>query len=235
VPAAAAAALEDPLLRAAWKHAGFAAAVLAAAVAVRLALDPFVGSGVPYITLFIAIILIAWRTSTPVAAGSAIAGWIAVNWLFMQPRYDFSVGSPSDWAGSVAYFVITALTLLLGHRMRHTRIALERSEHQLRLISARLPALVSYINPEYRYVWCNEEYLRWFSLRRDDIVGHPMEEVLGSQAWRTIAPHIDEALAGRFVEYEAGCPMPTAAPAGSTSPTRRTRRRAARSSASSPW
>jgi len=195
-------------LRLHWNHVGLAALVLAAATAARLALDPFLGFHLPYVTFFVAIVFIAWRTSTPVAVASTAVGWLVVNFFFIPPRgaITFPLDAVSDWVGSIAYFVVAGTIVLIADRMRRTQLALERNEHQLKRISERLPALVSYISPAREYVWCNDEYMRWFGLEHDQIVGHGMEEVLGTEAWRTIGPRIEQALSGQFVEYEAEVP-----------------------------
>ncbi len=197
-----------------WNHAGLAALVLAAATAARLALDPFLGSHLPYVTFFVAIVFIAWQTSTPVAVASTAVGWLVVNYFFIPPRgaITFPLYAVSDSVGSIAYFVVAGTIVLIADRMRRTQLALERNEHQLKRISERLPALVSYISPAREYVWCNDEYMRWFGLERDQIVGHRMEEILGTEAWRTIGPRIEQALSGQFVEYEAEVPYARGGP-----------------------
>ena len=183
-----------------------AALALAAATGARTALDPFLGSHLPYVTYFVAIVFIAWQTSTAVTFASAIGGWLLVNYFFIAPRFGFALGAVSDAVGSVAYFVVAFTIVFIAQRMQGARVALERSEHQLQVISQRLPALVSYIDSAGRYVWCNDEYIRWFKLEREQIVGRPVEEVLGAMAWRTVGPRIGEALAGSLVEYEAEVP-----------------------------
>lgn len=193
-------------MRLLWNHVGIAALLLAAATAARLALDPFLGSHLPYVTYFVAVVFIAWRTSTPISIASTVVGWLVVDYLFIATRFDLALGTVSDWVGSIAYFIVAFTIVFIAHRMREARVALERNERQLQVISQRLPALVSYISSAGRYVWCNDEYLRWFELEREQIVGKPVEEVLGAVAWRTVGPRIGEALAGSFVEYEAEVP-----------------------------
>jgi PAS domain S-box-containing protein len=191
-------------LRIPWKHAGIAALTLAAAAGARWALDPFLGFHLPYVTYFVAIAFVAWRTSTRVAVASAIAGWLIVSWLFIPPRFTLSFPPPavSDWVGSLAYAVVAGAIILMADRMRRALDRSARTEQQLELISHRLPALVSYISPERRYVWCNDEHLRWYGIPRGQIVGRLVEEVVGADVWRAIGPRIDAALAGDFVEYE---------------------------------
>ena len=70
-----------------WKHAGIAAVTILAATAARWALDPLLGFHVPYVTFFVAIVFIAWRTSTPVTLASVAACWAAGTYLFVAPAF----------------------------------------------------------------------------------------------------------------------------------------------------
>ena len=66
-----------------------------------------------------------------------------------------------------------------------------------------MPALISYVGPDRRYVTCNAEYSKWFGVSREEIVGRPMRDVLGDDAWRVVGPHIEKAFTGEPSEYEA--------------------------------
>jgi PAS domain S-box-containing protein len=81
--------------------------------------------------------------------------------------------------------------------------ALRRSEEQLASVSNAVPALISYVDTEGRYRFCNRTYTEWFGVRAEDIVGRSMREVLGEQAWQTVEPHLQAALAGETADFEA--------------------------------
>ena len=98
--------------------------------------------------------------------------------------------------------MVTVSIVLISDRMRSAQRQSVSSEDRLELISDRLPALVSYIDPDGRYVWCNKEYTRWFGLTREQMIGRTLEEILGAEAWASVRPHIEAALSGRAVEYE---------------------------------
>ena len=181
-------------------HAVFAALTLGAATAARWVLDPLVGNAIPYALIVVAVVLVAWRTSTLFAIATGLAGWAVATYLFVAPRYTFYAADPYS---AIAYFTVIGSIILTADRMRRARVSAERSERQLEAISDRLPALVALVTPERRYAWCNDEYTRWFGLAREEIVGRPVAEVVGAEAWRAIEPRLDEALAGNFVEYEA--------------------------------
>src|SRR5262245_58275863 len=132
------------------------------------------------------------------AVATAVAGWLIANYIFVAPRFGFA----TDWPSSPAFASVVGAIIFMAHRMRRARVAAERSERQLEAISNRLPALVSLVTPERRFAWCNDEYTRWFGLSREEIVGRPVAEVVGADAWRAVEPRLDAALAGEFVEYE---------------------------------
>jgi PAS domain S-box-containing protein len=81
--------------------------------------------------------------------------------------------------------------------------ALRQSDRQLEVISNAVPALISYIGRDLRYHTCNDSYVKWFGLSREEVIGKPVREVLGEQAWSALGPHIEAALAGETVEYES--------------------------------
>jgi PAS domain S-box-containing protein len=190
-------------LRSFWTHAGLAALTLSAATAARWFVDPFVGNAIPYAFVVVAVVLVAWRTSTPVAIATAIAGWAVASYLFVGPRHTLYAADPLS---AIAYFAVIGSIILIADRMRRARVVAERSERQLEMISHRLPALVSLVSPDGKFVWCNDEYTRWFGVARDEIIGRTVAEVVGAEAWRTSEPQLASALAGNVVEYEAESP-----------------------------
>src|SRR5262245_27963430 len=195
-------ALDSRLMPNLWKQAGIAALALLAATAARWSLDPWLDARVPYFLYVVAIVFIAWRTTIPVVLASLAASWLIATTMFVAPRGGLIPLSSTDFISTVAYFVVTLSIALMAHRLRHAQGQSQSSGQQLDLISNRLPALLSYVGPDRRYVWCNDEYTRWFDLPRTRVVGHTLEEVLGAEAWQRVAPHIDAAFEGRVVEYE---------------------------------
>ena len=123
---------------------------------------------------------------------------IAVEYeIFYEPwqRWFRATVYPSPGGGLAVY----SRDITESHRAQE---ALRKSEHHLELLSNIVPALISYVDRERRYVTCNDAYTAWFGLRREQIVGREMREVIGEAAWKIVAPNIDKALAGEPVEYE---------------------------------
>jgi PAS domain S-box-containing protein len=86
---------------------------------------------------------------------------------------------------------------------RQTEREVRRGQEQLELLSDTVPALISYIGTDRCYRTCNAEYSKWFGIPPEQLVGRPMREVLGPDAWRVVGPHIERAFLGQPSEYEA--------------------------------
>jgi PAS domain S-box-containing protein len=117
----------------------------------------------------------------------------SVRWLFARAKiFRDAAGSPERMLG-----VNVDIT-----ERKQAEEALRHSEEQLELVSNTVPALISYVNKERRYVTCNDAYTTWFGLLRKDLIGKTMKEVVGDEAWFTMAPYVDAALQGQAVDYE---------------------------------
>lgn len=79
-------------------------------------------------------------------------------------------------------------------------------EEQLRIITDALPVLVSFIDAEQRYRFVSAEYERWFGLKKEDVVGKRVDEVIGATAYELVKPHVERALSGLVTTYEEELP-----------------------------
>jgi PAS domain S-box-containing protein len=84
-----------------------------------------------------------------------------------------------------------------------------RADHQLKLLTDAMPALISYIDADHRYIFNNKAYEAWFGRPSHDVRGRHMREVLGEAAYEKIRPHLDTALSGKRVTYETEVPYKT--------------------------
>jgi PAS domain S-box-containing protein len=113
----------------------FALGVVAVAVAVRLALEPWLAPGrLPYLLVFGAVALAVWRAGPAAALVAAAAGFVAINALLpghLAARPGFGV----DQAYALfAYAVSVGVVVAFGAAMR--RAQRERTEHTQRLSAA---------------------------------------------------------------------------------------------------
>ncbi len=90
--------------------------------------------------------------------------------------------------------------------------ALRERENELKLIIDSAPALISYIDPDCRYRRVNKGYEVWFGTPAEQVQGSHMRDVVGEQAYKTIRPYIEQALAGEIVNFELELPLLKAGP-----------------------
>ena len=74
--------------------------------------------------------------------------------------------------------------------------------HELQSILDHLPGLVSYVDASLYYRFVNRSYEGLLKRARREIVGRPVEAVVGEAFFKTIEPHLKEALAGESVRFE---------------------------------
>ena len=79
---------------------------------------------------------------------------------------------------------------------------IRRSENQLRLVTNSAPALIAYIDRNFRYQFVNERYSEWFAIPADKIIGQKVRDILGEQALKTVRPMMMRTLAGEPVSYQ---------------------------------
>jgi len=79
---------------------------------------------------------------------------------------------------------------------------IKRNEHLLKIIINRVPAIITYFDPHYKYQFVNKHYLNWFNFTSDDVLlGKTLEEIIGTNYFSEVKPHLDSALDGKVVEY----------------------------------
>jgi PAS domain S-box-containing protein len=92
----------------------------AIAIAIRSAFDPWLGEGLPLVTLFGAVAVAVWFGGFGPALASALSGWLACTYLFVEPRYHFYSTSP--WVlGSVAFALSSGVIIAFGDALYRGR------------------------------------------------------------------------------------------------------------------
>jgi len=87
-----------------------------------------------------------------------------------------------------------------------------RSNELLQVISDALPALISYVDRDYRYQFCNRAYTEWFGLAQNEVIGKAMREVLGEAAWILLKPYLDRCFKGERIDFEIEAPYQRGGP-----------------------
>jgi PAS domain S-box-containing protein len=89
---------------------------------------------------------------------------------------------------------------------RRTQRTLRLRDAELQIIHdyARFP--IAHCDPQYRYIFVNRAYAERLGLAPEYCVGKFIWDIAGRRAYESVRPYIDEALAGRTVEFESEIP-----------------------------
>jgi PAS domain S-box-containing protein len=195
----------------------------ALAVLLRGLLDPWLGDFMPFATLYGAVALAVWLGGYRPALLAAALGYFACDFLFVDPRETFGLGSARDFLGLFAYLLSCAVIIAFGevmHAARHRTLAHERqlerdlaarkevdealrqATEQLRMVTDSMAAPVTRCSRDLRYLWVSKPYADWLQRPAEKIVGQPILDVVGPEAFTHLRPHFEQVLAGQVVRYE---------------------------------
>ncbi len=89
---------------------------------------------------------------------------------------------------------------------------LQERENELRLIMDAAPALISYLDTDFRYLRVNKTYENWFCFHKEQILGHTAQEIIGEKAWEIVRPYLERARSGERVSFDYQIPYGTGKP-----------------------
>ncbi len=187
----------------------YVVALLAVGVALglRLALDPWLGARVPFITLFGAIVVAAWYGGAGPAALAALAGWIGCELLFIEPRGVLAFRGGVQVIETLAYALSTLLIAGLAGAMQRARRRAEENEQRFRAFMQHSPNPVFLKDEAGRYLFMNRagEAL----IGRTDWLGRTDEELLPPAPAGTVRDRDREVLeADATRSYDLTLPTP---------------------------
>ncbi|MGD9688710.1 MAG: PAS domain S-box protein [Phycisphaerales bacterium] len=79
---------------------------------------------------------------------------------------------------------------------------LAQREHDLRLITDAVPAIIAHIGADGRYRFVNKAYRAWLGLPREEIIGRTREEIVGPSFEAAIRDKVATVLSGEQVRFE---------------------------------
>ena len=139
----------------------------------------------------------------PLMANGHAFGALNIYSRDMDPFSDEEIKMLNELAGDFAYG-INSIRLRAAHLKAEEEVC--DREQELRLVMNTVPALISYIDPEFRYQRVNECYEQWFGIKPQDTEGRHIRDIIGDAAWEAALPRLELAMSGETVTYEAHMP-----------------------------
>src|SRR5579883_186394 len=197
-------------------HYSGAVLFTALAVLVRFLLDPMMGDSRPLATLYGAVVLVAWLGGYRPAILALVLGYLACNYLFIEPRGKFLLLDSRSLTGLILDLFSCAIIIGFAEALRFGRRRLEEEKakvqeseaahqatmQQLQIVTESMAAPITRCSRNFTYLWVNKPYADWIGRPHDDIIGRPIEAILGMEAFIKLRPHFDKVLAGHIVRYE---------------------------------
>jgi len=176
---------------ASWREYGLAVGLVAASVLVRSALAPLLGSKVPYLHFFPAILVAGWYGGLGPGVAATVLSTLAAMYMFLTPP-GVAVGDPADIFSLVLFVVTGVMIAWLNHRRRGAEASERASAAQSSARAERLDAVfnttvdgIIVIDTAGRIEEINRGAVRLF--------GYPEADVLGRNVSLLMpAPYHDE-------------------------------------------
>lgn len=102
--------------------------------------------------------------------------------------------------GDVQGFYLMSFDISKVRRAEQDR---KRSEQRLRQITDNLPVLISYVDGQGLVQFANETYRTWLGADPQAMLGRNFRDILGAELYEPRRPHLEQALRGQRVAYEA--------------------------------
>ena len=115
----------------ALKEYGVALGATLVALLIRLALDPYLGDHLPYVTFFIAVTVTTSYGGLGPSFMALLLGGLLSNWFFMSPRGALYLHDVMHQVGYAGYFAVTLTFVILGQALQRTRRKAESTAEQL--------------------------------------------------------------------------------------------------------
>jgi PAS domain S-box-containing protein len=102
------------------------------------------------------------------------------------------LGELGSLAGRIAQYI----------ERKRAEVALKDQEHLLRVIIDSMPACISRVDRDLRYLLLNRKYEQHFGKPSDQLLGRQVREVVGEDVWESARPNIEKVLAGVPASFE---------------------------------
>jgi PAS domain S-box-containing protein len=150
--------------------------LLAAAILLRWLLDPIMGDSLPLVTVFGAVAAAVWVGGYQPALLIAILGYLACDYLFVEPRGALTLTAESI-VGAVAYLFTCALIIGIGDGMRRAQTSANSRGELLRVTLGSIGDAVITTDVEGRVTYLNRVAESLTGWSQPAALGHPLTEV----------------------------------------------------------
>src|SRR5579864_4642504 len=178
---------------------GFAILTVAAATMLRFALTQFIGANLPFILFYPAILLVAWMAGLLPGLFAVFLSGLSSTYIFFGPVNPAALGLPHNANGLMLFTIagigITGVANAYRRRARRTQ-AFEKAVEGLE-------EMITVVDRDYRYVIANRAFLNYRGMKREELLGRRIPDVLNPGVFETtLKQKLDECFQGKVVQFE---------------------------------
>ncbi len=101
--------------------------------------------------------------------------------------------------GEVRGFLVTYADV---DNLKRVELEAGQREHRLRLVTDSVGASILYFDRQLKVRFANKPFGDWIGVAADDLLGHPVRDVLSGEAFAELQGYVERAFAGASVSYE---------------------------------
>jgi PAS domain S-box-containing protein len=161
-----------------------ALAVLTAAVLLRGLFDPLLGDRLALVTLYGAVAFAVWIGGLGPAILTTILGYLAADYLFIEPRHGIELASPTHLLGLFGYLLSCGIIIFFGEALRQAQRTAQarareagRQREQLSVTLASIGDAVIATDREGRVTFLNHVAAELTGWKQDEAMGEPLAAV----------------------------------------------------------
>ncbi len=94
------------------------------------------------------------------------------------------------------------LIKLMPRKQETQNSPLNERDEKLSMVLDGVTTLIVYINADLQYMFINKAYLDWYELKREDIEGRYIKDILAPEVYERALPNYHKALSGHPVYFE---------------------------------
>ena len=124
---------------------------------------------------------------------------VMAAYLFLEPLNSLAVKNTRDVVGLVLFAFMGVALSGMGDLFRRRTKRLQEFEKAVEVVEE----MITVIDHDYRYVLVNRAFLNYRGMKREDLIGRRISEVLDPEVFETtIKEKLDEGFQGKIVQYE---------------------------------
>jgi len=178
---------------------GFAFLAVCAAVAVQRGLEVEIGFAHSFLLFYPTILIVALLAGFLPGVAATLLSTLAAAYFYAAPRNSLAVGDETDSVGLTLFVLVGIAISWLADSVRQRASRLQEFEK----VVEGLEEMIIVVDRDYRYLIANRAFLNYREMKREDLIGRRIGEVLNPGVFEaTIKDKLDECFRGKIVQFE---------------------------------